>query len=148
MFIVHEELGRGTFLTLYLSAGVFGSLTSLTYYTIARNFNTFSNGASGAINGILSAATLLVNPLIFAWTPFRGERVTLPVIEAEVPASALILWPLLIGLELWGLRSGLGKNMDYFAHIGGYAAGTTGTLYWLWHRKDLRKAETARTERR
>jgi rhomboid-like protein len=134
-------VGRGNFLLLYVTTGLFGSITSLTWYTMTKNFTTLSNGASGAMNGLLSAATLLINPLVFSWAPFKGEKVTIPVLDVEVPASAMILWPLLIGLELRSLRTNLGSNMDYLAHIGGYAAGTVSTVSFLWSHKIPQKKQ-------
>lgn len=52
---VHDEIGRGNFLPLYLGAGAIGSMTSLTAHVLLKRFNVSSLGASDAISGIVAA---------------------------------------------------------------------------------------------
>lgn len=52
---LHEDVGRGNFLALYLASGVFASFAGLTVLTLRKIFYTFSQGASGSITGIVGA---------------------------------------------------------------------------------------------
>lgn len=52
---VHDDIGRGNFLAIYLSSGVLGSFLSLSSFVLRNQFYTSSLGASGAIAGILAA---------------------------------------------------------------------------------------------
>lgn len=52
---LHEEVGRGWFVAIYVASGAFGSLASLTSFSIKRLYSTYSNGASGCLWGVMSA---------------------------------------------------------------------------------------------
>ncbi|KAH7328968.1 hypothetical protein B0I35DRAFT_343778, partial [Stachybotrys elegans] len=52
---LHEELGRGDFLALYLSCGGLAYLGSLMFYTLMGRLDVATLGASGAVYGICSA---------------------------------------------------------------------------------------------
>ena len=52
---LHDEVGRLNFIAIYLSAGVFGSLTSLYWNVLRRKFLIATIGASGATAGLLGA---------------------------------------------------------------------------------------------
>lgn len=59
-FKVHDEIGRGNFLALYLASGAFGSLVSLMGHTlILRNLTATSLGASGAMCSLIAAWCIL-----------------------------------------------------------------------------------------
>lgn len=57
---LHEDVGRGYFLAMYLSSGVVGSVLSLSNMVL-RNVFSSSLGASGAILGVF-AAYCTINP--------------------------------------------------------------------------------------
>ena len=57
---VHDQVGRGDFLALYVASGVFGSFVSLSRLVLMRKLLETSLGASGAMTGII-AAWLLIN---------------------------------------------------------------------------------------
>lgn len=59
MVLVHDEIGRGNFLAVYLASGVFGSLTSLTAHVLTGKLTVTSLGASGAIAGLVAAWCML-----------------------------------------------------------------------------------------
>lgn len=113
---LHEEVGRGHFLAIYLSCGAIGSFASLASWVMRNNFTSSSLGASGALCGIL-AAYLLLN---------GSEKVTFFGFPPEdwPSISALTLLILLIGVEVYGLKksNNLG-NIDHWAHLGGYFSG-------------------------
>lgn len=52
---LHEEVGRGVFMAIYLASGSFASLASLTGFTLRRVFVSSGLGASGSTLGILGA---------------------------------------------------------------------------------------------
>lgn len=58
-YTVHDEIGRGNFLSLYLSSGVIGSLISLTSHVLLQRLTVTSLGASGAIAGLVAAWCML-----------------------------------------------------------------------------------------
>jgi rhomboid-like protein len=59
MHIVHDEIGRGNFMAVYLSSGVFGSITSLTAHVLLGRLTITSLGASGAIAGLVASWCML-----------------------------------------------------------------------------------------
>ncbi|KAI9845767.1 MAG: hypothetical protein M1838_001554 [Thelocarpon superellum] len=52
---LHDQIGRGKFLAVYLSSGVFGSFASLAGNSMLGRFAVSSLGASGAISGVFAA---------------------------------------------------------------------------------------------
>jgi rhomboid-like protein len=113
---LHEEVGRGNFLAIYLACGAFGSFTSLASWVLRNNLTTSSLGASGALCGIL-AAYLLLN---------GSERVTFFGFPPDNWKSLSATWLLvvLIGLDIINLkRDHRFMTADHWAHLGGYASG-------------------------
>ncbi len=52
---LHEDVGRGVFMGIYLASGAVGSLASLTFFAVRRHLVSSSLGASGSLWGIMSA---------------------------------------------------------------------------------------------
>jgi rhomboid-like protein len=52
---LHEDVGRGVFLGIYMASGAVGSLASLTIFALRRNLVSSSLGASGSLWGVMSA---------------------------------------------------------------------------------------------
>lgn len=52
---LHEEVGRATFLAMFLSSGILGSFGSLARHTFSKVFVTTTLGASGCVYGVVSA---------------------------------------------------------------------------------------------
>jgi len=141
---VHEQLGRGQFLALYFTSGIAGSLLSLTWFTMTRNLATLTLGASGAVNGVLSACVLIGHIPALDFIRPANERINLPILNVEVATTAVIMWPLLIAIELWSLKRGVVGGIDYMSHFGGYAVGTVAGIAWL---KDRQRARMQRGRR-
>lgn len=80
MLLVHDEIGRGNFLALYLATGVFGSMTSLAAHVLTRKLTVTSLGASGAIAG-----------LVAAWCTLHAKYAPPPLFPLERIADLLIL---------------------------------------------------------
>lgn len=131
-------------MALYLTSGVAGALLSLSWFTLTRNLATLSLGASGAVNGVLSACVLIGHIPALDFIRPANERITLPILDVEVATTAIIMWPLLIAIELWSLKRGAVGGIDYMSHFGGYAVGTAAGIAWL---KDRQKAKMQRGRR-
>ena len=52
---LHEEVGRGTFLAIYIASGLLGSFTPFAYWAMRGKLTMTSLGASGAVFGVLAA---------------------------------------------------------------------------------------------
>lgn len=131
---LHEEVGRGTFLAIYLSSGAVGSFVSLASWVLRNNFVSSSLGASGAICGIV-AAYLLLN---------SDNKVTLFGVfppEDWPSISALMLLALMVSADVFMVwRGNKVITVDHWAHLGGYAAGAVAAGV-------LRRQQTERRER-
>ena len=58
---LHEQIGRGAFLALYVTSGVCSSVISMTSFILRNILVSSSLGASGAVTGVV-AAFCLMNP--------------------------------------------------------------------------------------
>ncbi|POS87531.1 hypothetical protein EPUL_001923 [Erysiphe pulchra] len=116
---LHEHIGRGNFLALYLSAGTMSNFFSLTCWVLLKNFSSSSLGASGAVIAVMTAF-LLCN--ISEKIPSIG----LFPQDAWPFISATILF-LSLSVDLFALKrfhtSGKGLTIDHYGHIGGYLVG-------------------------
>lgn len=52
---LHEDIGRGTFLAIWIASGACGSLASLLFHAARASFVTSSVGASGSVCGTVAA---------------------------------------------------------------------------------------------
>lgn len=64
--VVHDDIGRGSFLAVYFATGALGSYLSLTVNVLQRFLITTSVGASGAVMGVIAA-----------WLSYHSEYVVL-----------------------------------------------------------------------
>ncbi|RDW88879.1 hypothetical protein BP6252_00911 [Coleophoma cylindrospora] len=116
---LHDDVGRANFLAIYLSAGVIGSFTSLSYFVARSYFMSSSLGASGALMGIGSAYLWLHSD---SYMKFFG----FPPDPAQGISGSAILAALLcyeVGSILLSRRSGMGFKHDHASHLGGAFAG-------------------------
>ncbi|RDW76240.1 rhomboid protease PCP1 [Aspergillus mulundensis] len=123
---LHDDIGRGNFLALYLASGVFGSFASLSVLVLRNLLHATSLGASGATAGVL-AASALIHP---------GTNWTISFLPTEwqdfVSAPAWMLFAGLVTLDIAGsLLNRRAPKLDYFAHLGGYSVGA---VFALAHR--------------
>lgn len=117
---LHDDIGRGNFLAIYMTSGVIASFASLLTFAIQKNFVTSSIGASGAICGVIGAYLWLH---AFDNLKFFG----LPPDPWQGLPGWVFLIPLL-GTDIAGL-SGVGKTgskYDHYAHLVGYLVGMVG----------------------
>jgi len=98
---LEAHLGRLRYLSLYLAAGLGGSLASLGWHALMGA--SVSAGASGAISGLIGAGVVVGH--------LRGGA------EGRRFRDSMILWMAIVGVV------GLTTGSDNAAHAGGFAAG-------------------------
>ncbi|OAP64805.1 hypothetical protein AYL99_00777 [Fonsecaea erecta] len=133
---LHEEIGRGNFLSIYFTSGLIGGFVSFARHLAQRNLATSVLGASGCVYGIIAAYLALHSrdnfSLIFIprdWTDklsFSGQTVLV----------------LLTVSQVFGALGRLGRY-DYIDHLGGMAVGYA-YARWLQSNGHRRKADTTR----
>ena len=69
--IVHDDIGRGNFLSVYLSSGVFASIFSLSRFVITNNLFTTSLGASGALTGVLACWCTIHSGYVYIFSSLK-----------------------------------------------------------------------------
>jgi rhomboid-like protein len=130
---LHEEIGRGNFLAVYLICGALGCYTSMISFVLRNNFVSSTLGASGAICGIV-ACYLSMNgkEKVRAFGIFPPD---------DWPAlSSFGLLVILIGIDAVAIckRRESNKTIDHWAHLGGYAGGI-GCAEWMKYRYRARR---------
>lgn len=97
---LHEEIGRGNFLAIYLASGLIGGYASFARHAIQRVFVTSTLGASGCVYGVLTAYFALHLKYDFPWPQSRVQEtdivVTAPTFllsssPASGPRSSLLV---------------------------------------------------------
>ncbi|KAL4905713.1 hypothetical protein BDW74DRAFT_151880 [Aspergillus multicolor] len=128
---LHDDIGRGNFLALYLASGVFGSFASLSMLVFRNSLHATSLGASSAVSGVL-AATAVIHPdknLVFFFLPTEWQDC--------VSAPVWMFFAGLVTLNIAGaLFSRRAPHVDYCAHIGGYSIGAA---FAFAHRSRVRR---------
>lgn len=163
---MHDEIGRGNFLSLYLSSGVIGSLISLTSHVLLQRLTVTSLGASGAIAGLVAAWCMLhseyASPHFFlTHSPFfkestkRGynsDKLVPSFLPHEwrnsISANGSTVLLAIVAFEIFNLVSPfkvVGK-LDNYAHLGGYFAGAVWAV--LYKSKRERERQRKRNEQR
>ncbi|KAL1986631.1 hypothetical protein VTN96DRAFT_6009 [Rasamsonia emersonii] len=134
---LHDEIGRGNFLALYLATGVFGSMTSLAAHVLTRKLTVTSLGASGAIAGLVAAwCTLHANDKLTLWFLPREWQDTFSA-RGYVFLTGIVLF------EAFSLVSPFKvAALDHWAHLGGYFSGAIWALWWKSKKeKEARKRQ-------
>jgi membrane associated rhomboid family serine protease len=109
---VEACLGPGLYLTAYLLCGIIGGITHVVHIPGSL---LPCLGASGAISGLLGAY-LFLNPF--------GRVVVWMGMFFRLPAFVVLgLWVLLQVIEVALGAEGMGSNVAYRVHFGGFAAG-------------------------
>ncbi|KKK16721.1 hypothetical protein ARAM_004180 [Aspergillus rambellii] len=122
---LHDEIGRGNFLALYMAAGVIGSFTSLTIHVLTNKLFITSLGASGAVSGLVAALCMI----------HSNEKLTIAFLPREwqdtISAPG---WVFLAGLVTFEVLSMVFPfrmaTLDHWAHLGGYLTGTLWAVNW------------------
>lgn len=110
--LLHEDVGRGTFLAIYLASGVLGGYGSLIYHVLTKKWHTYIFGASNCGLGITAAACVLRpsgNVSVFGYF--------------DIPMGAWVYLVLIVGGELVAVIKGVKTTIDHVGHLGGMLAG-------------------------
>ncbi|OAT07900.1 rhomboid family protein [Blastomyces gilchristii SLH14081] len=134
---LHEELGRADFLSLYFSAGVIASLTSLTAHVLQNKLTVTSLGASGAIAGLVAAWCMIHanDKLTIALLPqswqetFSAKGSTFLSVIVFIEIASLVVLPFRLRMPV----------MDHWSHLGGYAAGTVAGWWWKGKKEEEKR---------
>ncbi|WEW55673.1 rhomboid superfamily protein [Emydomyces testavorans] len=129
---LHDEVGRGKFLALYLSSGALASFTSLTAHVLGNNLTITSLGASGAIAGLVAAWCMLHSndKLTIAFLPRDWQEI--------FSANGSTFLAVIVIVEFLTLALPFRiAAMDHWSHLGGYATGAL--VGWLWKEKRERE---------
>ncbi|QKX56479.1 uncharacterized protein TRUGW13939_03584 [Talaromyces rugulosus] len=134
---LHDEIGRGDFMAVYLSSGVLGSITSLTAHVLLGRLTITSLGASGAIAGLVASWCMLHSndKLVPSFLPHEWREYV--AADGSTVLAGIVLF------ELFNLVSPFKvAKLDHWAHLGGYFAGAA------WAMMHKPKLERKRREER
>ena len=139
---LHEDIGRGNFLAVYVAGGVMGSFVSASTYVLRGILFTSHMGASGGVSAIVAAYCTL----------HATDRFTFFVIPDEwqdmVSFTGLQFFVLMALSEVAKLAStrylARYRHTDFAAHFGGYAVG----IFAGWWFRQNKEREQQRKSRR
>ena len=122
--LLHEDVGRGAFLAIFLASGAVGGFTSLTYLVLRKQWAAYVFGCSGAVLGVASAVCTLrphgkIN--LFGW---------------EVPIAAWVYLALWGGFELFAALKVPRLGVDHAGHVGGLLGGFAAAMWLKARRQD------------
>jgi rhomboid-like protein len=126
--LLHEDLGRGGFVALYLATGAIGGFSSLASEVFRKRWMTYIFGSSGNMLGIAAA--------VCALHPYGNVQ----VLGQEIPMSGWVL--LGLGTAWIGLGAYRGvAAIDHAGHIAGLISG--GAMGWKLRQESLAKKRAA-----
>ncbi|KAK8116734.1 Rhomboid protein 1 [Apiospora kogelbergensis] len=115
---LHDEIGRGNFLALYMASGTLSYLTSLSALVLSGTLNASTLGASGSIFGIMAA---------YFWMHKNDEFKVFGYPPSPMAGpQGIIFLGLIMGLQLAALFSKRRAVYDIPAHLGGMTVGVLG----------------------
>jgi len=125
---LHEEVGRGTFLGIYIASGVVGGYASLAFNVLGKQWMSYIFGSSGCVLGVVGASCAL------------RPNGTLRIFGYDLPMAAWTFVGFFALAELVGLVRRRRTTIDHAGHLGGLASGVAAAMY-------LRKQANERAER-
>lgn len=117
--LVHQEIGRANFLTLYLGCGALGFLGTLASYTFRGALGVTSLGASGATWGLIAA-------YFWGHATDRFRFFGLP----DEGVHGVIFLAICVALNLATIGYAFKFKMDVVSHITGLVVGMLGIEYF------------------
>ncbi|KAI0592899.1 hypothetical protein F4775DRAFT_580239 [Biscogniauxia sp. FL1348] len=136
---LHDEIGRGNFLALYLASGVVGFAASLSNLVLRRGLEYTTQGASAAVYGITIA---------FFWMHKYDEFKILGYPPDPVSGpQGLAFIGLILGLHIVALFSKKKHNTDLASHMGGMLAGVAGMELIRKHMDDRARMRAEKLKR-
>ncbi|KAI1326303.1 hypothetical protein F5Y16DRAFT_410955 [Xylariaceae sp. FL0255] len=135
---VHDEIGRGNFLALYLTSGVVGFMTSFLNLAFWRGMHLTTLGASGAIYGVTIAYFWLHRYEEFKLFGLPPDPISGP--------QGLGFIGLILGTHLLGAmsKSKAAHKLDLASHIGGMVAAVVGIEAIQWYMKEQNRKREER----
>jgi rhomboid-like protein len=127
---VHEEIGRGAFLSLYLSSGIIGYLTSLSYNVLTKSYLSATLGSSAAIFGLVGAYFTISETRKFKFPEALGGEVEF---RSWIPLLTIVAWELVRWRMNRHVIDGVSGGTDYLTHLGGVIAGSA--MGWIVRRR-------------
>ncbi len=131
---LHEEIGRGNFLALYLASGLMGGFVSFARHVIQRNMATSVLGASGCVYGVMSAYLAL----------HMSDRFTLFFIpeswQGSLSFNGAMIFCFIAAGQTFGVIARLGKY-DYLDHLVGMIVGFSSARWWQNNGQRKEKSE-------
>ncbi|KAI1107612.1 rhomboid-domain-containing protein [Jackrogersella minutella] len=115
---LHDEIGRGNFIALYLASGTVGFMGSLANLVMFKGLEYTTLGASGALYGIIAAFFWLHKYDEFKLFGYPPDPMSGP--------QGLAFLGLIVGLHILPLVSARAQGLDIASHIGGLVAGLAG----------------------
>jgi rhomboid-like protein len=116
--LLHEDVGRGTFLAIYLASGAIGGYASLVTNVLRKNWSSYIFGSSGAVFGVVASSCLL------------RPNGTVKIAGYEVPIAAWVFLAFAATGEVVSARFFPIRGVDHPGHLGGIAAGAA-AAWWL-----------------
>lgn len=115
---LHEDVGRGTFLAIFLGTSVVGGWCSLAFNVLGKNWMAYCFGSSGGVLGIVAASCALrPNGSVGIW-------------GVDVPYAAWGLVGAYTVAEFYALlRLRRKTNTDHAGHLGGLLSGVAAAYY-------------------
>ncbi|KAF2761856.1 hypothetical protein EJ05DRAFT_187004 [Pseudovirgaria hyperparasitica] len=139
---LHEQIGRGDFLSIYIASGVFSSFVMTVWLIRRRLFLSYLMGASGALYGVIGALCVVM------------ESVRIPFTHYELPYTPKLFLVGILSVEAFHMAfkkiRGGGPVVSRLAHIVGTLWGA-GHMYAIKARYSLGQYPNRRskdTERR
>ncbi|KAK0669433.1 hypothetical protein QBC41DRAFT_319939 [Cercophora samala] len=129
--LLHDDIGRAKFLTLYLGSGLIAALASMADAVVRQRWNITTLGASGAVYGAIGAYCWmhrLDGHQIFGFPPPPSEGLKGIVFLAFVVATNLSFL----------FSKAARQRIDITSHFAGLAVGV-GAGEWLLRQKEAEK---------
>jgi len=114
---LHEEVGRGTFLGIYIASGVAGGYASLAFNVLGKQWMSYIFGSSGCVLGVVGASCAL------------RPNGTLRVFGYDAPLAAWMFLGFFAVAEIVGLVRRRKTTIDHAGHLGGLASGVAAAMY-------------------
>ncbi|KAL1306739.1 hypothetical protein AAFC00_005404 [Neodothiora populina] len=129
--MLHDDVGRGTFLAIYLGCGTIGAYGSLVYHVLRQRWLYYIFGSSTAVLGTMAATCLL-----------RADH-DVTIMGYQVPMTGMTFLGLFGGLQVLSAWKGTKMGVDYSGHLSGMAAGIAAAWYI---RRQAAKTEMTRED--
>ncbi|KAF4549418.1 Rhomboid-like protein 1 [Elsinoe fawcettii] len=135
---LHEDVGRGTFLAIFLATGTLANWTSLAYFVARNQWSAYCYGSSTAIYGVIAATCLL-----------RSDH-DATILGYRVPLTGLMVLGVFTMLEVVLLLRGgpSARGINFVAHFAGlaYGAACAGGIRYQANRKKQEAEAFTNTE--